>query len=256
MKKTALFLISLVVFVLPLCAYSYSRIVPGVPEYLDEYVGDTDVYQSLAVEYADAVIIEKTVRKNEKENQSISFDTAVLKDKIGKADWTGIDKGKGSRETVYASFEKDGIVTVVALVSPFRKIPMIRSERVVIDEIQSEKVMGKTVIIRYILPPEYMQSDNTGYKTPVPESVSFAAPDVLKFEYKDGAAEHWKIKPDAAYIKKNLDKFGSADRMLIWSNGEGKYAPIGDKNKAKSWNYNEDASKEPVYPGSPAPAEQ
>ena len=48
-------------------------------------------------------------------------------------------------------------------------------------------------------------------------------------------------------IQKNKDKYGSADRMLLWSNGEGKYAPMGDKNSSKAWNFSEDASREPVY---------
>ncbi|MBP5273375.1 MAG: hypothetical protein ILO36_00355 [Abditibacteriota bacterium] len=247
MKKATLYFVFLMVFVLPLCGHSYSVVVSGVPEYLNKYVSDSDVYYSFAVEYGDAVIIEKTVRKNQEENKSISFDSKKLKETVGKAGWTGVDKSKGSRETVYKTFTKDGKTFVVALLSPFKKQPWIRSERVVVDEIRAEKANGKTVIIRYILPPEFMQSENTGHKTPVPVSVSFAAPDVLRLEYEGGAKEHWRIMPDAAYLQKNKEKYGTADRMLIWSNGAGRFAPFGDMDSAKAWDFVPNASREPVY---------
>ncbi|MBQ9358163.1 MAG: hypothetical protein IJT95_01320, partial [Abditibacteriota bacterium] len=96
---------------------------------------------------------------------------------------------------------------------------------------------------------------------PAPVAVDMLTDNVVKLSYSDGAVEHWLIEPTVEDMENNLNKYPaqnafyekqSKNRALIWWNQKGE--GCGDKYMA--WNFNEDASKEPVYEGQEVSAQE
>ena len=252
-------LILLIIVVIPACLYSeeVSWVSYNIPEYCKKYTGDTDIYTSQVTEYKDCIIIAKTLRKKDDLNQYFSFRAGFLTGKAGITPWVRLDKSKGNRDRIYNIYRLADKTVVIALITT--RWPLMRNERLAVDEILKAKIKDKTVIIRYIGPGFFYQSDNTGLKTVIPSAAELVSANILRLQYSDGAVEHWRIKPSRDFIKKNTDKFGQPvlgqpDRMLRWWNGIGKGTPGQNHDLSKAWNYDPDTSKEPKYNDKPGAA--
>jgi hypothetical protein len=227
-----------------------SKIRFTIPDYCKEFTNDNDIYFSLVREYKDCIIIQKSLKKGDDQNQYFSFDVDFLTGKAGKTSWVRLDKSMGSRDRIYNVYPLADKTVVIALSTT--KIPYVRNEKIVTDEILKAKTTNKTIIIRYFGPGYLYQSENTGHKTVIPSTAELVSANVLRLQYQDGAVENWRIKPSAEYMKKNKEKFGQPllgqpDRLLIWWNGVGKGTPGADHDLSKAWDFAPDTSKEPKY---------
>ena len=202
----------------------------GAPEYCGKFITDTDIYTYDVREYSDATIVEKKLKaKVVKEDTEIvttvTFDQKVLTGKAKDTDWVSLEApGAGvCRDRIYGVYKDGDTVSVLALLTGFRNGPLLRNEYMTMDEIHPGKAEGKPLIVRTILSSTYfLQSDNTGLVTPIPDTAELIAPDVVRLAYADGAVEHWKIKPDREFIANNRQGGKDPDRMLLWTNGAGK----------------------------------
>ncbi|MBR4748356.1 MAG: hypothetical protein IK083_02125 [Abditibacteriota bacterium] len=242
---------------------AFARTTVGAPEYCEEYVTDTDIYTYLIREYADVTIVEKKVKmrmftEDVRKVNTVSSDKQFLTGSADKTKWVSLETpGAGvCRDRIY-SVTKDGdTVSVLALLTAWGSSPLLRDENIALDEIQSGKADGRTVILRTILTAPFFQSDNTGKVTQVPDSAEMIAPDVVRLSYADGAVEHWMLKPDRVFVANNRQGDRDPDRMLLWTNGVGKGTQRSLNHPAESCRFDPDVSREPSYDkpqGSPAP---
>ena len=96
--------------------------------------------------------------------------------------------------------------------------------------------------------PFRLKADSFQIKQPT--SVSILTDNIVRFEYGDGAIEHWKVRFTKDDVEKNMamDKPREYNfRKLVWWNNIGKGSPFVNHEDEKSWDYNYDYSAEPIY---------
>lgn len=114
------------------------------------------------------------------------------------------------------------------------------------------------IIETYNLPFGYMNSSHTGIRDPYPISGTILTDNIVRLQYANGAIEHWKVKLSEKDIESNLNMTKNlglseskaesyADNALIWWNGIGKSSIFIHYEEEKSWDYNDNPKREPVY---------
>ena len=197
---------------------------------------DAEIYNTSVLEYKDVVVIERMVSFGEKRVVRFTCDEKLLKEKIRvyypgqfvrffriliaekikrvKYQAPDLYSMKPSEEKVYSAHPFRGKIYVLALVK--RSAPVAGSQPglyLVADQLVQEKLFGKKVIIRYVLPRVFREDK--------PWNAILRDPDTLSvfMRFKD-CEELWTLKPDREFIRKNIQKTGSPDRLLEWRKGD------------------------------------
>ena len=181
----------------------------------------------------------------DKTSDKIAYIISILTDERNNVIWDNVDTaepriGISSKVFDFKKLEKDRYMVVY-----------LAGSVIFIDYVYLDKDIPITE--NYQLPFISVGSSITL----IPESISILTDNVIRINYKDGAIEHWKVRLSEEDIKKNMDLAKRAclsessvtsarGNSLLWWNGVGKGSPV-DHEKAKSWDYNEDTSKEPAY---------
>ncbi|MBQ9358423.1 MAG: hypothetical protein IJT95_02640 [Abditibacteriota bacterium] len=233
-----------------------------MPDKYKEYLDPEQYFVATVYEYNDAVIVEKRVTDRFGDFY-IRVNADALTGEANGYKWLSLSKARESRDKIYTVRTTPGGTEVVALISAFMQ-PSYRAteEYLVVDVIQPRKKDGKVMIMRNVVPVRYGFSDR-GLAGPVPDEATMLSDNTLRLSYTDGSVEHWKVGLSRRDMEKNLEKYytpisASLDpndalfikkrdevRALVWWNEKGKGA--GTQDIYRSWDYNEDSSKEPVY---------
>ncbi|MBR4748877.1 MAG: hypothetical protein IK083_04810 [Abditibacteriota bacterium] len=252
-------------------------IVP-VPDYCSEYQDSRDVrdpdrrYQTVVYEYDDAIIIKKDFNRSFCADKCYLVKGNALTGNAGGHPWVPLHEGRFARDRIYSAEETANGVVVIAFLTDFEQSDSRYYELLTVDTILPDKCNGKTCILREKVPKDFWRSLNLmprDISVPVPEKAALLTDNIIRLEYKNGAIEHWLVRLSDEDIRKNGEMYKGDNpgikrawkrRALIWRNsidsnprklldkdfitGEGSK---GAENSAKSWNYNDDASREPVY---------
>ena len=252
-------------------AVKEAKYVPLTEHYAD-YIDADGIYGTKVYEYTDAIIIEKTAA-DFIVDVCVKVNAPFFTGKAEKHDWILLpvkfpensEQDKYVKHGVYAERDKiysvnntDEGVQIVALITEFTQFsPTVRMEQIVVDTITTEKIDGKTVILRKTVPAQLSQSANVReLTTPTPAEVELLTDNIIRLRYDDGCIEHWKLTLTPKDIRNNTALYKGDDEVirrssgykaLVWTNDKG-IGSRGVKN-SKAWDFDPDASREPVYEG-------
>ena len=250
----------------------------NIPEYLQTYLKDENIYNTLVVVFPNnKIIIEKLTKSpNYKNYDGIYCKTE--KDSIVHGDFmydisNNIEKACKNLQVIQTSVVNKTFICTVFDISKYGEktgesflttitingrtiwestyrfladIKQIDNNTYMISNMNYTNyvhiINNERIIEEYSLPFMYNNSGHTGKKDPFPISCDILTDNIIRFKYTDGAIEHWKIK----FNKEDFEKNKKMNKALLWWNGIGNGSPI-NHEKAKSWDYNENIYYEPVY---------
>ena len=245
------------------------------------YIHDNDIYSTIyVVEYADRIDIQKHYSKKSKisylPDKSI-FHSLLMCD-ITKNTAGNLNKYPIIRSSVMNDNIKNTVYDISRSDAKNKELNVLVSNGIYFDISYSpfldvKKIADNTYMVVYqkIEYVKYIHTDNSkivsetywlvdaGFPSggsmsgmiPVyPISGKILTDNIIRFEWKDGKIEHWKVRLTKEDIEKNKEyglKQGfknTEDNVLLWWNGVGNNL---NYNKKKAWDYDEDTSKEPTY---------
>ncbi len=241
-----------------------------VPEQYAGYMDKDGVNTVRIYEYNDAVVVEKTIDYGSP-GLFVRINAPFFTGKADKYDWMSLpvkfpedsEQDKCVKHGVYAERDKiysvtktDEGVRIVALITAFEQpIFTMRLEHVAVDTITPDMINGKTVILRNTVPAEFHQSSNVRTNvTPIPATAELLTDNIIRLRYDDGCIEHWKLTLTPEDVRKNTALYKgdnealrktSGFKALVWKNDKGEGNEFSDN--AKAWDFDPDASREPVY---------
>ena len=150
----------------------------AIPEKYAGYRDANGIYDVRIYEYTDALVVERKLAGNAGPGSYVALNAPFFTGKAGKYDWTSLPvkypegsvQDIGVKNEVFAERDKiytvnetaDGI-RVVAIIPFFKQdIRGIRDEQIVVDTVTPEKMSGKTLVRRSVVPAAFRQSAGGG----------------------------------------------------------------------------------------------
>ena len=247
----------------------------------DYYITGNNLYSSTVFEYPDRIDIRKYYSKHEYTRDSSmpmpcrsKFYSLLIYD-ITKNTAENLNKYPIIRSSVMNDNIKHIVYDAVSLKGKKIELNVLFANGIYFDignnVLDAKKIADNTYMVIYqnIEYVKYIHTDKNSkivsetYRLPIhivaserqpkeairyPISGKILTDNIIRFEWTDGAIEHWKARLTKEDIEKNKEyglKQGfknTEDNTLLWWNGKGKH-----KLNCNAWDYNEDTGKEPTY---------